>query len=538
MKRKSKFFITMLLINSIFNLSNSNITAHADSSAVNMQFLKSVGGSKDDFFNSVKPTKDGGCIAVGHSFSQDGDMNSISKGCDCAIISKFDAKGNIQWIKTFGGSDETVFKSVEEANNGDYIVVGYSDCRDGDLEDYNSYANTMNSLNKGQEDGIIVDYSSDGKQQWVQDIGGSGTDEFNFIQKCPNGFVITGYTTSTDKDMTNNPNSYGSNVIVKLNQSGYEQSINFIKTSNTIGSQENINATLQNKDGSYVAVGYTSSLDSPNSLDNAQGLIEKSDYYGNVKWVKAIGGSGFTELYSVQPTKDGGYIAAGVSTANDGDLAGLNKENKDAILVKFDTNGNIQWLKTFGGSNDDEFYFAKQTKDDGYIAVGYASSYDGDLSGIVQDILNSSGATMVKYDSDGNVQWVKDIGTNGSDKFYSVDEAKDGGYIAAGASNDNLDINHGSYDAIIARFDSNIVTNPKAPTLVEDTSSTNGTVKVTISYPQDSSATQYKIGDNGIWTNYTVPIVLKQNATVYARYCDLSRTFSNIGSLVVSNIQN
>ncbi|NLL44324.1 MAG: type II secretion system protein, partial [Mollicutes bacterium] len=71
-------------------------------------------------------------------------------------------------------------------------------------------------------------------------------------------------------------------------------------------------------------------------------------------FTKTFGGSDYEDFYGFTTTSDG-YVAVGFSYSNDYDLEGLNKGESDAIIVKYDLNGNVIWKKTFGGSNFDLF---------------------------------------------------------------------------------------------------------------------------------------------------------------------------------------
>lgn len=114
----------------------------------NMQWIRGFGGSDCDIFNAIECVKDGGYIAVGFSGSKDGDLQELNKGGYYAIIVKFDINGNVKWAKSFGGDNVDVFKAVTTTSDGSYVVVGYSRSEDGD----------MRGLSKGLEDAIAVMY--------------------------------------------------------------------------------------------------------------------------------------------------------------------------------------------------------------------------------------------------------------------------------------------------------------------------------------------------------------------------------------------
>ena len=131
-------------------------------------------------------------------------------------------------------------------------------------------------------------------------------------------------------------------------------------------------------------------------------------------WSKTFGGTEYNDYaQSVQQTSDGGYILAGYTYG-----AGY----ADAWMVKTDSNGNKQWSKTFGGTDDDRAWSVQQTADGGYILAGDTLSY-------------GAGRTdfwMVKTNSSGNKQWDKTFGGTGWDFAKSVQQTADGGYILAG----------------------------------------------------------------------------------------------------------
>ena len=115
---------------------------------------------------------------------------------------------------------------------------------------------------------------------------------------------------------------------------------------------------------------------------------------------KNFGGSDVDYYQSVTAVSDG-VVAAGYSYPSSfgtGDWAGVaGKGNYDAILVKYDNNGDVVWKKNFGGSDDDYFYSVTAVSD-GIVAAGYSnpSSFGtGDWAGVAGK--GSVDAILVKY---------------------------------------------------------------------------------------------------------------------------------------------
>ena len=87
----------------------------------------------------------------------------------------------------------------------------------------------------------------------------------------------------------------------------------------------------------------------------------------NAIWIRTFGGINSDYGRSIQQVFNDGYILIG-TTASFGD-------NNDAWLIKTDAQGNKEWDKTFGGSNDDFGSCIQQTIDGGYIIVGWTKSF-------------------------------------------------------------------------------------------------------------------------------------------------------------------
>jgi hypothetical protein len=162
-------------------------------------------------------------------------------------------------------------------------------------------------------------------------------------------------------------------------------------------------------------------------------LIIKLNSSGNIQWSRAIGGTNNDVANSIQQTSDGGYIVAGYTTSFGA--------GGDALIIKLNSSGTIQWSRAIGGTNYDRAYSIQQTSDGGYIVAGYTNSFGagGD------DIL------IIKLNSSGNIQWSRAIGGTNGDYALSIQQTSDGGYIVAGWT---TSFGAGNYDILIIKLDS------------------------------------------------------------------------------------
>ncbi len=177
------------------------------------------------------------------------------------------------------------------------------------------------------------------------------------------------------------------------------------------GSADGAYSIQQTKDGGYIISAHTSSF----GAGQHDIYLIKTDGNGDTLWTKTYGGSGGDFLRSVHQTSDSGYILVAETLS-------FGVGQYDIYLVKTDERGNILWAKTYGGGSSDYGYSVTQTTDGGYIVAGYTKSFGAGMS----DVL------LVKTDANGDISWAKTYGGSSSDYGYSVTQTSDGGYIVAG----------------------------------------------------------------------------------------------------------
>jgi len=287
------------------------------------------------------------------------------------------------FAKTFGGSENDLGHSVQQTSDGGYIVAGHT-----------------YSFGNGNEFWLIKS-NSNGNEEWNQTYGGAESDIGRSVQQTINGgYIITGFTYSYEGSQRV--------YLIKTNSVGAEE------WSKTFGGSVDDGgySVQQTTDGGYIVLGHTSSFG-----NGGQDIyLIKTNSEGIEAWTKTYGGSGNEFGYSVQQTSDGGYILTGnTSSYGNGD--------NDVWLIKTDSEGTEEWNKTFGGENDDRGYSVQQTTDGGYIIAGYTNSD-----------LGSNDVWLIKTDANGNEQWNKTYGGDGSDYGYSVQQTTDGGYIIVGVT--------------------------------------------------------------------------------------------------------
>ncbi|MDR4951478.1 T9SS type A sorting domain-containing protein [Chryseobacterium sp. ES2] len=402
--------------------------------APSIQWQKSMGGSNVDLFHFVEPTSDGGYIVSGSTFSNNGDLTQNFGSRDAWII-KFDFNGNIQWQKLLGGSQAELFHSIRETSDGGYILAGGSTSADGNL-----------TSNNGFEDYWIVKLDSTGDIEWQKSMGGSDRDiAKDILQTSDEGYIIAGTSYSNDGDVLGNHG--GADIwIIKTNSAGNVQWQKSLGSS----SVEQVQSIQQTSDNGYIigaATGNIADGDVTQIYGGSDYWIIKLDSYGNLQWQKSLGGTGFDTANSIQQTFDGGYIVAGIYERSIYPYP----LNSDYGIIKLASNGDVQWQKFFGGNKSDGAKSIQQTADGGYIIAGLSNSNNGDVLGNH----GNTDAWIIKTDNTGTLQWQKSLGGTGNENAETIRKTVDGGFIIIGYSssiNGDVSENHGNIDGWIVKL--------------------------------------------------------------------------------------
>jgi hypothetical protein len=101
------------------------------SASGNIEWQNTIGGSGNDCLMFAQETSDGGYILGGYSNSPiSGDKTEKIYGVNDYWVVKLDVSGNIQWQKTLGGSDDDYLNSMRQTSDGGYILGGSSESYD------------------------------------------------------------------------------------------------------------------------------------------------------------------------------------------------------------------------------------------------------------------------------------------------------------------------------------------------------------------------------------------------------------------------
>jgi hypothetical protein len=299
----------------------------------------------------------------------------------------------------------------------------------------------------GAELSWLMKASAVGKPQWQEQIGclnGAPGDYANGVslqRTSDGGYVLAGGTVGCGSgSVCPELSGLQCGLIERFDSTG---ALVWARVYAAAADGTGFTAIGQTSDGGFVAVGTGS-----DASQRPGALIVKLDGGGNVQWQRQLGPSAtsYAQFETVQPTSDGGYLAAG--EFNDGSTNSLGLPLMSVLAVKFDAAGNVVWQRGFndlgpaGVTATEHVHLLVQTSDGGY-AIG------GDWNDSSGPGVCCQGGLLLKLTSTGTIEWQQAYSGgvycffNGYSEtcntigggVYSLHQTTDGGYQLAGDSN-------------------------------------------------------------------------------------------------------
>lgn len=346
-------------------------------------FTKNIGGDKFDRALFITHTSDNGYIACGYTNSFD-----VNGSYDIYLV-KTDGKGNVQWQKNYGGNKMDIGWTVLELKDKGYLLHGSTSSRK-DTARQDIYLSRLDAL---------------GNTIWEKTYGNEKYERTTCLLPTTDGnYLLIGQRTLVDNV---NIDSY----IIKIDTAG-----NIIWEKVFGGPRmERMFYGAETRQGDYLLSGVIS----PYENDKADILLLKITKAGELVWSKSYGEKEIHDIsHSFNRNSDGRTFT----------LTGYTESSKagfhDALFMQMDEEGNVLTTRRHHTGDDIRLMHAEETKDKGFIVTGYTRS---DISKNVHD------AILLKYDKKGNVEWLKTFGTpDVDDQGYWIIVNQDGGYTFTG----------------------------------------------------------------------------------------------------------
>ncbi len=328
-----------------------------------------------------------------------------------AIALKYNSSGTQQWSKSYNGIGDNSSNShaIAKDANGNSFIAGYT-------VEYGTDRNL--ALQKIDPNGNTV---------WMRTLNGTSTasidDAYGVAVDASGNIFVGGY-------LKNLGQSYDYKV-AKYNQLGdtlWTSSYNYT----TANESDKAIALELDASGNVILTGRSDS--DPNITSNDDVLTVKWSSNGSFLWATRYNGTGNLNdsPKSMKVSSTGNIYVAGKT---------FNGSNNDYLLLKYNSSGVQQWVKTFDGTGDDEAIKIAVDNSENIYITGFSKSATSADTNIV----------TIKYDVSGSLIWSKifDGPAHGNDLGESIVIDNNANVVVAGTSDS---------DANTATLNNNIVT--------------------------------------------------------------------------------
>ena len=384
-----------------------------------------------------------------------------SAGATDIFLAKYNSRGDLVFAKQFGGTLSDRGNGVAADNSGNIYLAGFFQ---GTATFGVVTGNPVTLTSAGSNDFFLAKYDSTGALIWVRGVGGAGADQNRHLELDGSGNVIVnGFFTGTvtfglgGATPTVTLTSAGSDdiFIAKYDPNG---SLLWVTQSGGTGTDEPY-AFSVDASGNIFQAGYFSAtatfgvgqaaqkiLTSAGSTDI---FVAKYNSNGVVQWVKQAGGTGggggVEEGRGAETDASGNVYLVGTFTGTATFGVGDTPEpltaagSTDIFLAKYDSNGVFLGVTRAGGTLAEEGRGGVvDAAGNGYVTgyfSGTATFGVGDPSPTNLVSVGGQDVFFAKYNSEGNLLWVKQFGGPGNDNGRRVEIDTSGNVYVVGFFN-------------------------------------------------------------------------------------------------------
>jgi len=401
-------------------------------------------------------------------------------GLHDAFIAKIDPAGNLIWGFDFGsnqGADAGSALSVDK--DGNLIAAGgFRGTVDFNFDDNDEF--NMTAVN-GQ-DIYVIKLSPSGELIWAKSIGGDINEGISAMETDASGNIYaTGSFNSSQIDFDPGAgNSTFTNVnaedifVFKWDTDGDFIWAKTIKNP-TQGASNSQAISVDNTGNVIVAGHFSGTMDFDPGAGTAnltgsgffEGFVLKLDGNGEYVWAKSIGGIDSDVADGVGVDASGNVYVQGTfrGTVDFDPGAGTNtivsnNNNTDLYVLKLNSGGNFEWVKTLSGKNGESSKGLQLDSQGNIYNIGtFFNKVDFDPGTdsviLTSNPINLADAFIWKLDADGNYLWAGSFRGKGTENIFAFDIDANDNIYATGGFNLSCDLDPTADSLVIVPEGSN-----------------------------------------------------------------------------------
>ncbi len=324
-----RFLAVPLAYGAVVLLLGAPSPALAQNTPAQARWARTFGSDQADHAAGVALGPDGTLVLAGYT---DGTLpGATSAGESDLFVASFDAGGQRQWLRQFGGRGADRATGVAVDAQGNAYVSGFTSNR----------LPTADSVGAG--DAFLAKLGPDGTLLWLRQFGTTGADYARSVAVDATGNVFVGGDTNGTLAGNVSSGGDGDAFLAKFDASG---DLVWLRQFGSAAADK-ITAVATDARGDVVAVGTTGgALPTNRAQGSSDAFVVKLDGNGTRVWLRQFGSEGADYAYAVAVDRDGGAFATGFTY---GSLPGnASSGNIDGFLAHFDANGNRTWVRQFG----------------------------------------------------------------------------------------------------------------------------------------------------------------------------------------------
>ena len=369
-----------------------------------LKWQKFYGGSGDEVPAAILRTMDGNLI-IGGTVSGEG-----TSGCTDMWIIKVDPEGKLIWERKFGGSGCDELRDIASTPDQGVLFVGIT-------------SSFIQHPEKGQEefqgDYFVGKLTKNGEIEFLKTYGGLDIDQAYSITHSGNWpeYLVAGASSSQNFDVQTDL-GMANLWCLKVDYEGNK------RTSWAFGGNKHdwAYSVFGCRDGDYVFAGYTNSedLDGSDNRANGDGWVGRIDRYGHLEWQRIYSGKYEDFFTKIIEDSQGRIVLVGNFESEE--------KGKQFWFLKLTPDGKKIYERIFGDRMDEYATSVAETSDGGYIVTGY-SKY---INLYNKYIKGGEDFWVFRLDPRGNIVWVNTFGGRDDERGIDIVEFEPGVYYAIG----------------------------------------------------------------------------------------------------------